>query len=274
MTPHNTLGKWGMRYRRPLLKRLSMGLIEGRMLDGANRIHLCSADELTDASRIRSLGERSRVFPLGIDPPPELVDHSDSDIGQLRDKLAGRPVVLFMSRIHEIKGLDNLLTAFAAVRRKRPDAVLLVAGTGDELLVGRMRDMARQLGIEDQTHWLGFVVGRPKQELLSMATVFVLPSHSENFGYAVVEALLAGVVTVTTVHVASGEFVAATQAGVVYDGSLELLERGILQVLNMPENERRSLGAHAATVVRERLSLPTYGKSLERIYREALGTAG
>ena len=113
-------------------------------------------------------------------------------------------------------------------------------------------------------------MGRRKQELLSLATVFVLPSHSENFGYAVVEALLAGVPAVTTVNVPSGEFVTAADAGLVYDGSVERLGEGILQILNMPADQRRSLGARAASVVRERLSLQAFGSSLERVYREAV----
>jgi len=270
LTPHNTLGRWGMRHRRPLLKKLSLGLVEGRVLDRARKVHLCSADELSQAVRVRALGERSCIFPLGIEPSGEEHDHPDANAMQSLDILAGRPVVLFMSRIHEIKGVDELLIAFARVRRMRPDAVLAIAGTGEKALTARLQDLSRKLGIEDHTHWLGFVVGRRKQELMSRATVFVLPSHSENFGYAVVEALLAGLPAVTTENVPSGEFVTAADAGVVYDGSIEQLERGILQILNLPDGQRRSLGARAASIVREQLSLQTFGNSLERIYREAI----
>jgi len=270
LTPHNTLGRWVMRYRRPLLKKLSMRLVEGRLLDRARRVHLCSAYELSQAEQVRALGERSCVFPLGIEPPEEEQARGSNNAVQSLDALAGRPVVLFMSRIHEIKGIDDLLTAFARIRRIRPDAILAIAGTGAKALTTRLQDWAAQLGIAEHIHWLGFVVGRRKQELLSLATVFVLPSHSENFGYAVVEALLAGVPAVTTVNVPSGEFVTAADAGVVYDGSIERLEEGILQILNMPDDQRRSLGARAASVVREQLSLHTFGNSLERVYREAI----
>lgn len=270
LTPHNTLGRWGMRNRRPLLKKLSMGLLEGRVLDRARRVHLCSAYELSQAVQVRQLGERSCVFPLGIDPPEEERGSGDSSAVQSLEPLRGQPVVLFMSRIHEIKGVDDLLAAFATVRRTRPDAVLAIAGTGDKALTARLQDRARQLGIAEHTHWLGFVVGHRKRELLSLASVFVLPSRSENFGYAVVEALLAGVPAVTTVNVPSGEFVSTANAGVVYDGTIERLQQSILQILDMPEDQRRPLGARAASVVRERLSLQTFGNSLERIYREAV----
>ena len=270
LTLHNTLGEWGLQYRRPLLKKLSIGLVEGRILDRARKVHLCSTDELTQVARIRPLGERSCVFPLGIDLPEATPDLTDSDAAGTLEAIAGRPMVLFMSRIHEIKGVDKLLAAFAAVRRTRPDAVLVIAGTGGEQLVARLRDSARQLGIESDTHWVGFVQGQRKQELLSRAKAFVLPSHSENFGYAVVEAMLAGLPVITTVNVPSGKFVTEADAGIVYDGSTELLEQSILEILNLSDEQRRSLGARAASTVTERLSLQTFGDSLERTYREAL----
>ena len=275
LTLHNVLGRWGMQRRRPLLKRLSIGLIEGRVIDGARKVHLCSADELTQASQVRSLGERPCVFPLGIDLPPDAAerDSSNTEIARSLDKLVGRTVVLFMSRIHEIKGVDALITAFAAIHQQRPDVVLAIAGNGDKRLVGRLKELATELGVADCTHWLGFVQGVDKQRLLSLATVFVLPSHSENFGYAVVEAMLAGLVVVTTVNVPSGSFVTEANSGIVYDGTLRQLEQSVLTVLDMPTDERRLLGSRAASTVRDRLSLQTFGDRLEKLYRDAAATA-
>jgi glycosyltransferase involved in cell wall biosynthesis len=271
LTLHNTLGQWGMQHRRPLLKKLSLRLVEGRVLDRARKVHLCSSDELSQVARIRALGERSCVFPLGIDLPEEPHDRHDRETASDLGALAGRTVVLFMSRIHEIKGLDKLLTAFAAVRRQGSDAVLAIAGTGDAPLVTRLMHMAKELGIDAHIHWLGFVQGQRKHELLSRAALFVLPSHSENFGYAVVEALLAGLPVITTINVPSGKFVIESNAGIVYDGTTERLEQSILQILNMPENQRRSLGTRGPATIRERLSLQSFGASLEKVYQEAIG---
>jgi glycosyltransferase involved in cell wall biosynthesis len=268
LTLHNTLGEWGMQYRRPLLKKLSIGLLEGRILDRASRVHLCSVDELSQAMRVRPLGGRSSVFPLGIDFADVGPEGSDPPGGFNLDRPAGHPVVLFMSRIHEIKGLDRLLAAFVGVKRARPDAVLAIAGTGDTRLLEHLQDTAQELGIAECTYWLGFVQGRRKQELLSRASAFVLPSHSENFGYAVVEAVLAGVLVVTTGNVPAGRFVSEAEGGIICDGTPAQLEPAILQVLSMPEEARRRAGTRAAAMLRERLSLENYGESLERIYRE------
>jgi glycosyltransferase involved in cell wall biosynthesis len=271
LTLHNTLGNWGMRYRRPLLKRLSIGLIEGRIVDRARKVHLCSADELKQVSQVRRLGRRSVVFPLGADlsigPSPVTVNTPEHDAAL--QALEGRRIVLFLSRIHLIKGLDRLLGAFAMIQAAHPEAVLVVAGSGDEALTASLREQARQLGIERRIHWLGFVQGRLKSELLARAAVFVLPSHSENFGYAVVEALLAGLPVVTTDQVPSGEFVIAARAGIVCDGTPENLANAITGMLRLPEEARRALGFRASSAVRRQLSLETFGESLEELYNGA-----
>jgi glycosyltransferase involved in cell wall biosynthesis len=267
LTPHNTLGRWGMRHRKPLLKRLSIGLIEGRIVDRACRVHLCSTEELAQVMQVRGLGARSAVFPLGIDLSTDAAEQTDTS-RPAQEAFEGRRVVLFMSRIHEVKGLDRLMRAFAGIQSTYPDLVLVIAGSGDQRLIAGLRRLAQELGIEQRTHWTGYVQGRRKQDLLSRAAVFVLPSHSENFGYVIVEAMLAGVPVVTTLHVPSGEFVAKAGAGIICDGTPERLAQGIEDILEMPEANRRHLGQRAKTMVRKHLSLENFGESLESLYGE------
>ena len=267
LTLHNTLGDWGLRNRRPLLKKVSIGLIEGRMLDHARKVHLCSADELRLVSRVRPLGSRSTVFPLGIDFPQAAAEEAPAQAPE-HESFAGRKVVLFMSRIHEIKGLDTLITAFASVQKMHPETVLVIAGTGDEKLVARLHALAQQVGVAQHTHWIGFVQGERKRNLLANATVFVLPSHSENFGYAVIEAMLAGLPIITTANVPAGEFAIGAGAGVIFDGTSEDLALSIEVMLALPDTQRRQLGHRAELTVRQRLSLQTFGEALETLYRE------
>jgi glycosyltransferase involved in cell wall biosynthesis len=268
LTLHNTLGDWGLRYRRPLLKKLSIALIEGRILDRARRVHLCSADELNHVSQVRPVGTRSAVFPLGIDFSPAAADEAPAT-ESVHESFAGRKIVLFMSRIHEIKGLDRLITAFASVQEAHPDAVLVIAGTGDERLLADLHALARQVGVAERTHWLGFVQGQRKRDLLAASTVFVLPSHSENFGYAVIEAMLAGLPVITTAKVPAGQFAIEAAAGVIFDGTTEDLAVSINAMLALSAPRRRQIGIRAESTVRQRLSLETFGQSLETLYREA-----
>jgi glycosyltransferase involved in cell wall biosynthesis len=205
---------------------------------------------------------------LGIDFSLAAADEA-SATEPVYESWAGRKVVLFMSRIHEIKGVDTLITAFARVQQAHPDAVLVIAGTGDEQLVARLRALAQKVGVEQRTHWVGFVQGQRKRDLLASATVFVLPSHSENFGYAVIEAMLAGLPVITTAKVPAGQFAIEAGAGVLFDGTTEDLALSIDVMLALPASHRRELGARAESTVRQRLSLQTFGQALETLYQQA-----
>jgi glycosyltransferase involved in cell wall biosynthesis len=237
------------------------------MLDRAQRVHLCSDDELRLVQQVRAVGQRSAVFPLGIDFPPGSTAAAPV-ASPLLEALAERKVVLFMSRIHEIKGLDRLIVAFAEVKETHPDAVLVIAGTGDSHLVARLHALAREQGVEEHARWVGFVQGEEKRQLLAAASVFVLPSHSENFGYAVIEAMLAGVPIITTTNVPAGQFAIEAGAGVIFDGTTGDLADSIALMLALPASQRQQLGARGESTVRERLSLENFGRSLENLYRE------
>jgi glycosyltransferase involved in cell wall biosynthesis len=130
-------------------------------------------------------------------------------------ELKDKRIVLFLSRFDRKKGLELLLPAFAEVRREFPDAALALAGSGDEVLLGELKEQARNLGIAENISWTGFLKGEAKGAAFADADVFVLPSWSENFGIAVVEAMAAGCPVVVTDQVAIHGDIAQSGAGYV-----------------------------------------------------------
>jgi glycosyltransferase involved in cell wall biosynthesis len=268
LTLHNTLGQWGLQNRAPVRKRLSIGLVEGRMLSRAHRVHLCSQEELRDVQQIWRRPFRHIVFPLGLEFPAQRPDGAGTCPERFAP-LRGRRLVLFMSRIHEIKALDKLIAAFARVLPAQPDCQLVIAGSGDQELVTGLANLARDLGIAANTHWLGFVQGEEKQALLGMAAVFVLPSHSENFGYAAIEAMLARLPVIVSENVPAGRFAVDSGAGATFDGTVEDLADRLHSLLSLSVAERQQIGKRAESSVRSGLSLDTFGQSLESLYREA-----
>jgi glycosyltransferase involved in cell wall biosynthesis len=131
------------------------------------------------------------------------------------EELAGKRIVLFLSRVDPIKGLDLLLNGFDRIRAAHPDAVLLVAGNGDEGFAARLREQAHRLGIQRDVVWVGFLEGEEKRAAFAAADVFVLPSYSENFGVAVVEAMASGLPVVVSDQVGIHHEVAQAKAGLV-----------------------------------------------------------
>ncbi len=117
--------------------------------------------------------------------------------------------------------------------------------------------------------WLGFASGPHKRWLFPRASVFVLPSASENFGVAVVEAMNAGLPVVVTQGCGLASLVDSSRAGFVTDGSVEAL-REALQRLLADESLRRSMGVAGRGVVDSQLSLAAFGSRLEELYEGIL----
>lgn len=207
-------------------KRWLLRLIERRNLEGAAALHFTSEAERREAAAL-GLRTPSFVLPLGVDPQPHL--STGREPGAVT-------TFLFLSRLHPKKQLELLLEALARLRHRRSDAAwrLRIAGEGEPDYVRDLQARAQRLGIAERCQWLGFVAGAPKQELLAAADWFVLPSASENFGIAAVEALAAGTPVILSPGVAVAEAVAAAAAGVVVAATPEALAEALERALVPP----------------------------------------
>ncbi|RKP59135.1 glycosyltransferase [Pararobbsia silviterrae] len=192
--PHGMLDPWFERAypAKHLKKRLYWALLERRVFDRAHRV-LFTCEEERELARHPFLSARHRlaVNGFGIDSVPDDID-ADAAIQAFRrtyPALDGTRIWLFLSRIHEKKGCDLLIDAFADVAPRDPSLRLVIAGPGDAALIASLKQQARARGVADRIVWPGMLSGELKWGALAAAEVFVLPSHQENFGIAVVEAL-------------------------------------------------------------------------------------
>jgi len=110
---------------------------------------------------------------------------------------AGRRRLLFLSRIHPKKGIDVLLRAWAGLETARPDWDLVIAGPDEVGHTAEMQGLAHRLELR-RVKWLPAVHGEAKSELYRSADCFVLPTHAENFGLVIAEALAHEVPVITT----------------------------------------------------------------------------
>ena len=108
-------------------------------------------------------------------------------------ELRGKRLLLFLGRVHEKKGVDLLIKAFHRRLTEKPDPALclVIAGPADSPYGREMKRLCSTLGIEDQVTWAGMVQGDEKWGAFLSADAFLLPSHQENFGISVAEALSA-----------------------------------------------------------------------------------
>ena len=175
---------------RSVKKRLCISMIERPILRRATTLIA-----LTEAERdsYRALGVTTpcQVIPNGIEPKDYLqlpTGAFSSRFGIASDQI----VVLFLSRLHPLKGADLLLEAFLAIGRQFPHAVLVLAGPDEWGLEARFRESVSAVGLGNQVVFPGMVSGSLKQDLLARADLFCLPSVGEGFSMAVLEALASG----------------------------------------------------------------------------------
>ena len=268
--PLGILNQWGLQRRR-VVKKLSFWAIERAMLRHAAVVHYTSEQERIEAeiAGVR-IGGAIIANPVDFDP----ADRSRY-AGGFRARypeLNGRRLIVFLSRIAPKKGLDLLIPAFARVHEACSDAALVIAGEGDPELVARLKETAREAGIEDHVLWTGFLDRHDKASLLADAEMFVLPSYSENFGVAVVEALCFETPAIVSDQVGIHHEIARHEAGVVIPCDSTALAGAITRVLRKPEL-RSSMAANAARLARGAFSRAGVLDAIVATYRTILKTA-
>lgn len=259
IVPHGTLSKYTFSYRRTWLKWAYFWIVERRTLRGAAAV------------RFTAETERAEAPSWGRDTPTRVIPHPfesrDPEIGSPNPD---RARVLFLSRFHPVKGLDVLLPAFRLLRERVSDAQLVLAGSGTEAYEAWIRDEIRSLGLDEVVRLPGFVEGEEKARLLADSSVFVLPSHRENFGMAVVEAMDAGLPVVISRGVGIWREVKEAGAGLVVDRKPGAVAQALVALLRDPAR-RRAMGASGSELVRIRFAPERVGREILNLYREVAG---
>jgi glycosyltransferase involved in cell wall biosynthesis len=257
-------------------KRLYWRAVERRNLAGARWIHVTSPGE---AEEVEALGLSPRVPPVVIPQGVgEAAWQTEARPGYLRERCGGRagdrPIVLFLSRLHPKKGVtDYLLPAFA---RLRADAFLAIAGGPDEHEPGyecEVRAAVERLGLSERVALLGPVRPAERWWLFDGAAVFVLPSHSENFGIVVMEALARGLPVLISQGVQCGDHVLRAEAGRVVPLDVGDVAAGLDDLLGR-EQARREMGRRGSLYVRDVMSWGTVAQQIGSAYNGVAGPSG
>ena len=267
--PLGTLTRYGVEQRRPWLKKVSLCLFEGPILQRAAAVHF-TADAERDEAQHLGIPMRAEVAPLAV----EAEDVADIPALEARfPALQGGGHILFLSRIDPKKNLEALIDAVAGLVQTHPTLRLAVVGEGTREYKTQLSNRAEQHGISQHIVWCGHLDGRLKAAVLQTAAVFALPSYSENFGIAAAEALLAGLPCVLGRGVAIAGACERAGGGLAVDPTGEATRRALNHFLTQPA--ARVAASRAARVFAEdHLSLRAMGTALiemyERIVRESV----
>lgn len=185
------------------------------------------------------------VIGYGAASPPESAEALAKRLPELFPQLVSKRILLFLGRVHEKKGCDLLLEAFAKVADNQT-LHLVIAGPAMAHYVEKLQHFASELGIADRVTWTGMVNGSTKWAALSNAEVLVLPSHQENFGVVVAEALGCGVPVLISNKVNIWHEILDSGAGFVAADTLEGTEELLRKWLNLDAQDRLKMKANAA----------------------------
>lgn len=270
--PFGVLNRWGMERRRSWLKRLVFKWVEKPMLDGVQALHFTSIEESQDVARL-GIKAPGTVIPLGLDVAPYRQLPSRSMFEDRFPICKGAKTILFLSRIDAKKGLEVLLPAFKEVLASCPAAKLVIAGDGDRSLMTGLKSKARELAVADSIVWTGFLAGEMRLAALAHALVFCLPSHSENFGMALLEAMAARLPCVATDQVALGAAAAKVGAVHITPVSPAPLAKAIIELLS-DERLREELAAKAQDYAVKNHSMAVLAENLKKFYLQLRGSPG
>lgn len=198
---------------------------------------------------------REKVVSYGTADAPPASDDQRMAFERVLPLLAGRPFFLYLSRIHEKKGCDILIDGFAAVADACPDYQLVIAGPGDPALVGQLQAQARTSGFADRIHWPGMLSGDAKWGAFRACEAFVLPSHQENFGIVVAEAMACARPVLISDQVNICREVAAADAGLVAPDTVEGTQSLFRGFLALPPATRATMGERARATFLERFEI-------------------
>jgi glycosyltransferase involved in cell wall biosynthesis len=209
---------------------------------------------------------KSFVVPYGTGEPPTNIEaQAEAWFGRVPE-LRGRRYLLFLSRIHEKKGCDLLIEAFARVAPKYPEVDLVIAGPDQVGLQAKLQKQAEELGIASRVHWPGLLTGDAKWGAVRNCEAFILPSHQENFGVVVAESLACGRPVLISNQVNIWPEIEQEGVGLVAPDTLAGTEELISRWLALPAADGDAMIARTSEVFRRRYSMRSCAAAIKELF--------
>jgi glycosyltransferase involved in cell wall biosynthesis len=273
--PHGMLDPWNRRAHpfKYLKKVLYWLLFERATLESASGVLFTSQEEARLArGYLPSTHWSCHTIGNGIGEPPQVATEHVSSFRAKHGLSEEDRVLLFLSRIHPKKGVDLLLRAFTALSKDR--FTLVIAGEGSTSYVAGLKSIARDLGIESRIRWVGHLEGQAKWAAFTACECFVLPSHQENFGIAVVEALSTGTPVCTTTAVNIHEHITEYAAGFVCRDDQKALAEALVRWQNTSVSDVNVMKCNARRCYEDNFQLAGVTERLLRLISVAASSPG
>lgn len=261
---HGMLDPWFNRAYplKRLKKQLYWPLQHAVLRDAEAVLFTCEEERLLARKSFRPYQVRERVVSYGTAAPPVKPETQREAFAQIFPDLLGQRFLLFLGRIHPKKGVDLLLSAFAAREKADPGLHLAIAGPSDPNYRAELERIVAGHPAEKRVHWLGMLQGATKWGAFRSAEAFVLPSHQENFGIAVVEALACGTPVLITHPVNIWREIESDRAGLIDEDTLQGVLRLLQRWQETSSRDREAMSLAALECLERRFTIDFAAKSL------------
>jgi len=256
ISTHGMLESWSLNQGK-LKKKIALGLYQYSHLKNANCLHATASMEVNS---IRSLGLKNPIamIPNGIDvsifekKPPIKINNPKE--------------ILFLSRIHPKKGIENLIESWGLINEElRKGWVVNIVGNGDLKYIESLKDKVKSNKLENQIRIKKPVFGQEKLDLYKRASLFVLPTFSENFGIVIAEALASYTPVITTKGTPWDDLI-EYNCGWWIDIGVDPLRITLEDAIKRNEKELLSMGENGRRLIEEKYSMESVSEKMLELY--------
>lgn len=252
-------------------KKVYLALVEKSNI-ASSVMHFTVENELRDFLRLGLHSKENVIIPNVY----VAEEHFSGVTSEMRNRFRSKygiggdkKVVLFLGRLHPIKGLDTLVPAFKAVHDEMPEAILVIAGFGDYL--DTAETMVKELKLQDGVIFTGPLWGRDKIDAHIMSDLYVQPSYTEAFSMALVEAMHYSLPVIVTETNGLASYVRNAKAGMVVKKEEEAITKAILEILR-DKDKAKEMAEKGAGLVRDVFSPRAIASAFVDLYTRLSNT--
>jgi glycosyltransferase involved in cell wall biosynthesis len=205
---------------------------------------------------------QEKVISYGTSTPGGTAEFQKAGFLGLHPGLRNKRIVLFLGRLHTKKGCDLLIDAYAKVLRNDPDWHLVIAGPDQGGLQSKLMARVHEKQLNASITWTGMIAGDVKYGAIRAAEVFVLPSHQENFGIVVAEALACATPVLITKKVNIWREVEQDGAGIVASDDFEGICSMLRGWINLPTKDKQRMRERARDCFLNRFEIKKCAQSI------------
>jgi len=268
---HGMLGPWFRKnnFFKNLKKNIYWKLLQYHICKHAAGVVFTCKEEMIDARKSFSPYRVNEcIVNYGVDSAPVNKEYLKSKFFNCYPNLRNKRLIVFLGRIHTTKACDLLIEAFSQIIDADNRLHLVMVGPDSMDWIAQLNDKAISLGIVDRISWLGMLTGDMKWASLYSAEVFCLPSHHENFGIAVAEALACGKLVLISNGVNIWEKIVESNAGFVSQPTIEGIKDNFRRWLSLSEDDFQVMSENALSCFNKNFYIDGANESLLKLFLE------